>query len=80
MVTIEIAIATVVGVMRAGEVIIRRARRHIPVLLLTDSHPCKIMQDRQMRMDDLVLPEEQDAWVMRLQRLWDDKELLLRDQ
>jgi hypothetical protein len=31
-------------------------------------------------MNDLVFTKEQDTWVMRLQGLWDDEELLFRYQ
>lgn len=80
MVAIEFSIATVIGVLGFGEVIVRRGRRSIPVLILDQAHPCEIMQDRQVGVDELMFPEEQNARIMRLWRLKDDKELLLRDQ
>ena len=32
------------------------------------------MQDRQLGVNDLVLPKEQNAWIMRLTRFRDDEQ------
>jgi hypothetical protein len=65
-VAIIITISTVVGVEPAEEaVVIRGARRLIPVLILNYTHPGDVVQDRQMGMYDLVLPEDPDAPLMR---------------
>jgi hypothetical protein len=72
-VAIVIAVTTVVGVEPAGEVIIRRVGRNVPILILDDAHPGEIVEDRHVRANDLVLPEEEDTGVMRLRWLRDDE-------
>jgi hypothetical protein len=53
----EIAIATIIRIMCAGEAIVIRARRGIPNLVFHHAHPGEVVQDRQLRVDNLMLPK-----------------------